>query len=81
MLPADVAAEQLIKSVDDYRDRLERTTGSAVDAEAWRGGFRAAMALLLIDRLAFYAMIHRVRRQTFLPRVLRTWRRVEQVTR
>ena len=31
---------------------------------------------ILIDRLAMYALINRVRPQAFLPRVLRTWWRL-----
>jgi hypothetical protein len=38
-----------------------------------------------VNRLAMYALVHRVRRQSFLPRVLATWRRIhaysEAVTR
>jgi hypothetical protein len=39
----------------------------------WYASFGAALAELLIDRLSVYAMVHRVKPQAFLPRVLRTW--------
>ena len=44
-----------------------------VDRAAWQEAFASALAELLVDRLSVYAMVHRVRPQRFLPRVLRTW--------
>ena len=35
--------------------------------------FASSLCELLIDRLAVYALVHRVKPQPFLPRVLRTW--------
>jgi thioester reductase-like protein len=62
--------EQLI---DRHAARFAAVAGVAVDAAAWRAAFAAALAEVLIDRLSVYAMVHRVRPQAFLPRVLRTW--------
>jgi thioester reductase-like protein len=59
--------------VERYRDLLEQQTGTTIAPHAWESGFRAALCDFLIDRLAMYAMIHRFRPQTFLPRVVRTW--------
>jgi len=65
--------------IEDYRRLLAEASGTALDAGAWREGTRAALADLLISRLAFYAMIDRVRPQAFLPRVVRTWWRLDRL--
>jgi aminoglycoside phosphotransferase (APT) family kinase protein len=64
--------------IDHHRVALERASGMAIDAERWTRGFKSALYDVLINRLAMYAMVHRVRRQSFLPRVVRTWRRLYQ---
>ena len=62
--------------IDYYRLALEKATGTCIDAQAWQLGFRGALYDLLINRLATYALVHRIRRQSFLPRVVRTWWRL-----
>ncbi len=62
--------------IEHHRVALERASGTALDAHRWVCGFRSALYDVLIDRLAMYTMVHRVRRQSFLPRVVRTWRRL-----
>jgi thioester reductase-like protein len=79
VLPPDVRADEAERYVELHRHALANATGRAIDAEEWRAVFRSALADFLIDRLAFYAMIHRVRRQRFLPRVVRTWWRLHHV--
>jgi thioester reductase-like protein len=64
--------------IEHHRIALERASGTAIDAERWACGFRSALYDVLINRLAMYTMVHRVRRQSFLPRVVRTWRRLYQ---
>jgi thiamine kinase-like enzyme len=59
--------------IDYYRLALERETGRRIGTDDWQRGFRAALYDLMINRLPTYAVVHRVRRQTFLPRVVRTW--------
>lgn len=59
--------------VDLHRRALERETGCRLNAATWREGFRAALFNLMIDRLPLYALINRVRPQSFLPRVVRAW--------
>jgi thioester reductase-like protein len=44
-----------------------------LDERVSHAAFGAALAELLVDRLSIYAMVHRVKPQRFLPRVLRTW--------
>jgi hypothetical protein len=65
--------------VEGYRLELERVSARSWPREAWHEGFRAALALLLVDRLAFYALIARVRPQAFLPGVLATWQRIDHM--
>jgi thioester reductase-like protein len=79
VLPPDVAASRVTELVEGYRRLLERASARAWPRDAWQEGFRAALALLLVDRLAFYAMIGRVRPQPFLPGVLRTWLRLDAI--
>ena len=58
------------------RHLVEFATRAAVtiDRNAWREGFNAALCEVLVDRLSVYAMVNRVKQQTFLPRVVRMWR-------
>jgi thioester reductase-like protein len=62
--------------IERHRQYLQRETGTALDPADWRHGFRAALYDLMLNRLPMYALIHRVRRQKFLPRIVRTWRRL-----
>jgi hypothetical protein len=40
----------------------------------------SALSEVLVARLAFYALIDRVRPQPFLPRVVRTWLRLHTLS-
>ena len=62
--------------IERHRARLEQATGRPIDPRDWQEGFRAALYDLMIARLPMYALVHRVRRQPFLPRVVQTWRRL-----
>ncbi len=74
VLPTDCSADEVMVWLDRHREALERETGTTIDREGWRRGFSAALYDLLINRLSTYALVHRIRRQSFLPRILRTWR-------
>ena len=80
VLPPDVDCDTLERWRERHRVGLERETGSRLPATAWADGFRSALNDVLVSRLAFYAMIHRVRPQTFLPRVVATWARLHALT-
>ena len=54
---------------------LRHAAGVPVDRAEWHAAFGAALAELLIDRLSVYAMVHRVKPQSFLPRVSAPGRR------
>ena len=62
--------------VERHRNQLETAAGQPIPRDPWREGFRSALADLLIDKLAFYALVNRVRSQPFLPRVLKTWQQL-----
>jgi hydroxymethylglutaryl-CoA reductase (NADPH) len=73
VLPPGVNADLVAALVDQHLARFARKAGVEPDRATWRAGFNAALCELLVDRLSVYAMVHRVRAQAFLPRVLRTW--------
>jgi len=72
----DATEDEVARWIERHRHALEIETGAAIDPALWRAGFAAALYELLIDRLAVYALVHRVRPQPFLPRVVRTWLRL-----
>jgi thioester reductase-like protein len=80
VLTSETTAPELRRWIDYYRVALEAQTGGPVDQGTWMRGFRAALCDLLLNRLATYAVVHRVRQQAFLPRVLRTWHRLYALT-
>ena len=71
MLPERASREQISRQLEQHRGALERETGIEIRRDEWDHGFRAALCDFLVDRLASYAMVDRVRRQAFLPRVAR----------
>jgi hydroxymethylglutaryl-CoA reductase (NADPH) len=79
VLSPEVAADDAVRWVERHRAALARATGASIDAGQWRAGFRAALADLLINRLAFYTMINRVKPQVFLPRIVNTWWRLHTI--
>jgi thioester reductase-like protein len=74
VLPSNAAAADVQQWIDYHRAALGREAGVPVDPDLWQQGFRAGLYDLMVNRLASYALVHRVRRQPFLPRVVRTWR-------
>lgn len=80
VLPEDVSLARVTAAVDAHRGQLERLSGTPLDAGRWRAGFMDALSEVLVARLAFYALIDRVRPQPFLPRVVRTWLRLHTLS-
>jgi len=64
--------------IEFARVALEGASGSRIDGHEWQVGVRSALCDLMINRLATYALVHRIRRQSFLPRVVRTWWRLHE---
>jgi hydroxymethylglutaryl-CoA reductase (NADPH) len=60
-------------SAEALIDRHAGRFGATTDRAEWHAAFGSALAEFLVDRLSVYAMVHRVKPQRFLPRVLRTW--------
>jgi thioester reductase-like protein len=78
-LPESVREAQVIDWSEYLCAALERQRGRPIDREQWTAGFRSGLYDFLINRLSIYAVVHRVRRQPFLPRVVRTWRHLYQM--
>lgn len=76
VLPLDTGKSDVDDWIERHRRRLEHESGASIDVDRWIEGFRASLYDLLVDRLSMYALIYRIRRQTFLPGVVRTWRRL-----
>jgi thioester reductase-like protein len=76
VLTSETTTREIDGWVERYRSLFERASGIDVDAETWEAGFRASLYDLMLARLPMYALIHRVRPQSFLPRIVRTWRRI-----
>ena len=79
VLSPDVDEDAAVGWVERHRAALARATGASIDAGQWHAAFRAALANLLIDRLAFYTMINRVKPQAYLPRIVATWWRLYMI--
>jgi len=65
--------------VERHRLALQKESRTSIDVELWTRGFKSALYDVLINRLATYAVVHRVRPQSFLPRVVATWRRLYEL--
>ncbi len=81
VLPSDASADDLGFWVERHRAELARLTGIDIDAREWTLGFRSALFDLMLNRLPMYALVHRVRPQRFLSRVVSTWRRLYELRR
>jgi thioester reductase-like protein len=82
VLPSDVITRDDVQHwVDRHRILLEREIGVPLDRADWALGFRAALRDLMLNRLPMYALVHRIRPQSFLPRVIRTWRKLYELYR
>ena len=73
VLPENESPAIVARWIERYRLLLEREAGRSLHRGEWDYGFKAALCDLLVDRLASYAMVDRIRRQKFLPRVIRGW--------
>ena len=69
--PADVDRDQVLALIGRHADEFGARAGVQVAEDEWQAAFAASVAELLVDRLPVYGMVHRVKPQPFLPRVLR----------
>jgi hydroxymethylglutaryl-CoA reductase (NADPH) len=73
VLPENASRETIARFVEQHRQLLQGESGRDLPYEEWERGFCAALCDLMVDRLASYAMVNRIRAQSFLPRVVRGW--------
>ena len=74
VLPINCSRQTVQHYLDLHRNALEAATNCRISADDWNHGFGLALADLFINRWAMYTLVHSVRRQPFLERVLHTWR-------
>jgi thioester reductase-like protein len=79
VLPSTAPAATVSWWSERYRALLAGATGAVIDRTQWNTGFRAALCDLLVDRLASYAMIDRIRPQRFLTHVTDSWLNIHSV--
>ena len=77
VLEPEVRRDEAARYVERHRAALAAAAGVPLDRGRWEAGFGAALADLLVNRLMFYVMINRVRPLPFLPRIVRTWQRLD----
>jgi hydroxymethylglutaryl-CoA reductase (NADPH) len=78
VLPPRATRAETAGWIERHRVLLERESGLHLDRDEWEYGFRASVRDLMLNRLPMYCLIDRVRRQPFLPRVVRTWWRIHE---
>lgn len=79
VLRHDTDGECVRRWSEHHRLCLQREIGAAIDSDVWRHGFQAGLYDFLVNRLSIYMVVHRIRAQAFLPRVVRTWRRLYEL--
>jgi hydroxymethylglutaryl-CoA reductase (NADPH) len=73
-LPPGATIGQVDEAVELHRASLERHSGQAIEASAWREGYRLSLLDLLVNRFGLYLMAQTVRDYRFLRRALTTVR-------
>jgi aminoglycoside phosphotransferase (APT) family kinase protein len=81
VLPPDINRNLVDAMIDRHLCAFAAGARLTIDHDLWRASFAAALCELLVDRLSVYAMVHRVKPQSFLPRVLRAWRMLFAMSR
>jgi hydroxymethylglutaryl-CoA reductase (NADPH) len=79
VLPSGFSRADVLAHLEEHRRALERATGRGMDAASWQLGFALSLADLMVNRLPMYCLVHTFRRQPFLERVVRTWRRLYEI--
>jgi thioester reductase-like protein len=74
VLPPQVHASEVAHYVEVHRNALQASGDWCIGRDAWLRGFALALCDLMVGRFPMYTMIHNLRRQAFLPRVIATWR-------
>jgi aminoglycoside phosphotransferase (APT) family kinase protein len=79
VLPSTASSATIVWWTERYRALLAGATGTVIERTQWNRGVRAALCDLLVDRLASYAMIDRIRPQRFLTYVTENWLNIHSV--
>jgi thioester reductase-like protein len=79
VLTPQTSQEEAEHYLDFHRCALVRAGGCSFDTTDWRRGFGLALCDLILNRLPVYCLIYSFRRQAYLPRVIRTWRRLYEL--
>ena len=79
VLPTDCSRESVLEYIQLHRECLSKAAGCSIDADAWQFGFRLALRDLIMNRFSMYFLMQPFRPQQFLPRIIRTWRRLHDM--
>ncbi len=80
-MPPDCTAHDLAGLLELHRRALQSEAGVPIDPDQWLQGFVLSLRYLIIYRLPLYTLMHRFKRQAFLPRVVRNWTRLYWLSR
>jgi thioester reductase-like protein len=72
----DHSKNDVLRLLELHRQTLQQATGRFIDAELWRLGFQLSLSDLILNRFPMYCLVHKFRRQPFLDRVIKSWRRL-----
>lgn len=81
VLRDDCAYKEVSYYVDAHREALQKASGQSLDPIRWRHGFQLSLADLILNRFPMYCLVNTFRRQSFLPRIGKTWRRLYELFR
>jgi len=79
VLPPDCSRESVLDYIHLHRESLSKAAGCSIDADAWQLGFQLSLRDLIMNRFSMYCLMHTFRPQRFLPRIIRTWRRLHDM--
>jgi hypothetical protein len=79
VLPPDVDEATVAHHVEVHRHALEAASGTRLDRDLWRRGYRLALRDFVITRMQMYLMGHASRDYKFLPRVVETVKRLVDI--
>lgn len=79
-LPPDSKARDLAGVLELHRRALQSAAGVPIDPDQWLQGFVLSLRYLIVYRLPLYTLMHRFKRQAFLPRVIRNWARLYRLS-
>jgi len=80
VLRPDVDADEMWHYVELHRRMLERAAAVPIDRDEWAEGFTLSLRELAVNRISLYLMAHTFRHYPFMERVIRTLRRLLDLT-